>query len=370
MWLVLRARALNEQEPHCWPTIHLLRLPDCIAATTIFKYYHLSSNQQLQVQLTSRLSSGFLPLDIANSAGRHKHTRRLAMFPATSPIATLSRSRLKALSIWVRDELDQLVAREGPNILRPDDVLILHETFIALYHATEITALDLRATGIHRAVQDISGVATRWPSRLCDDCDKIITLWTTKFGALNDLHPFLYGRGGRLEGIASATEYTREVGGVRVRIISSDMACRHFSNDGQKIVLISCIPKCPTDWATSASGLESRSPEDSHSKAAADLTSWWINTLFAHHAGIIGLEAVEGGTTFDKHGAYALVLKDTGEVEACHGDAFTYRCPQWDRGKFRLTAATPRSRDPIRVLRSHSINSVWGPKAGVRYEGL
>jgi hypothetical protein len=134
------------------------------------------------------------------------------MFPGNSPIATLSRSRLKALSIWVRDELDQLVAREGPNVLRPDDVLILHETFIALYHATEITALDLRATGIHRAVQDIAGVATRWPSRLCDDCDKIIALWTAKFGVLNDLRPFLYGRGGRLEGVSNATEYTQEVG--------------------------------------------------------------------------------------------------------------------------------------------------------------
>jgi putative methyltransferase len=100
------------------------------------------------------------------------------------------------------------------------------------------------------------------------------------------------------------------------------------------------------------------------------LVSWWINTLFAYHAGIIGLEAVEGGTTFDKNGAYALVLKETGELEASSGSAFTYRVPQWDKGKFRLTAATPQSRDPIRVLRCHSINSVWGPKAGVRYEGL
>lgn len=99
------------------------------------------------------------------------------------------------------------------------------------------------------------------------------------------------------------------------------------------------------------------------------IASWWINTLFAHHAGIIGLEAVEGGTTFDKYGAYALVLKDTGEVQACE-DNFTYRVPQADKGKYRLTAATPRSRDPIRVLRCHSINSIWGPKAGVRYEGL
>jgi hypothetical protein len=100
------------------------------------------------------------------------------------------------------------------------------------------------------------------------------------------------------------------------------------------------------------------------------LASWWINTLFAHHAGIIGLESLEGGSTFDKHGAYALVLKDTGEVEAYDGNSFTYRTAQWDKGRFRLTAATPRSRDPIRVLRYHSINSILGPKAGLRYEGL
>ena len=98
--------------------------------------------------------------------------------------------------------------------------------------------------------------------------------------------------------------------------------------------------------------------------------SWWINALFAHHAGIIRLESVEGGTTYDKMGAYALVLKDMGEVDAQSEQVFTYRCPINDKGKFRLTAALPTSRDPIRVLRSHSINSIWGPKAGIRYEGL
>jgi hypothetical protein len=138
------------------------------------------------------------------------------MFPSTPPVANLSRSRLKALTKWVRDELDTLVAREGPNVLRPDDVLVLHETFVALRHAVDITALDLRATGIHRAVQDIAGVATRWPGRLCDDCDKIISIWTAKFGPLNELHPFLYGRGGRLEGVASATQYSREVMYIRL----------------------------------------------------------------------------------------------------------------------------------------------------------
>jgi hypothetical protein len=130
----------------------------------------------------------------------------------TTPVNTdLSRSRLSQTARWIRDELDLCVAREGPDILRPDDVLTLHETFIALRHAHNITISDLRATGIHKAIQDISGVATRWPGRLCDDCDKIIEIWTAKFGPFSEIHPFLYGRGGRLEGIASIHEYSREV---------------------------------------------------------------------------------------------------------------------------------------------------------------
>ncbi len=98
--------------------------------------------------------------------------------------------------------------------------------------------------------------------------------------------------------------------------------------------------------------------------------SWWINLYFAHHAGIIGLESIEGGTTFDKHAAYALLLKNTVDIEAASLEQFTYRCTQNDKGRYRLTVATPRSRKPIRVLRSHGMNSILGPKAGVRYEGL
>jgi len=133
------------------------------------------------------------------------------MTVSTPPTMDLSRLRLKSLTKWIRDDLDLVVAREGPHILRPDDVLLLHETFLALRQATHITSNDLRATGIHRAIQDIAGVATRWPSRLCDDCDKIVALWTGRFGPFGELHPFLYGRGGRLEGIASVHEHSREV---------------------------------------------------------------------------------------------------------------------------------------------------------------
>jgi hypothetical protein len=169
------------------------------------------------------------------------------MNPSSPSVANLTRPRLKALAKWVRDELDLLVAREGPNILRPDDVLILHETFIALRLATDITALDIRATGIHFAVQDIAGVATRWPGRLCDDCDKIIAIWTEKFGSLKNLHPFMYGRGGRLEGIAGPTEYSREVrpqvSPLFARLTS---ASRHYSSVGRNNVPRDCIRRSPT----------------------------------------------------------------------------------------------------------------------------
>jgi hypothetical protein len=95
-----------------------------------------------------------------------------------------------------------------------------------------------------------------------------------------------------------------------------------------------------------------------------------MSPLFAHHSGIIDLDSSEGGVCHDNDGAYALVLRETGEIEASCEDQFTYRCKHGDKGKYRLTSADARSRCPIRVLRCHSLNSIWGPKAGIRYEGL
>jgi hypothetical protein len=132
-------------------------------------------------------------------------------FPVTSAVPDVSRPSLKRLARWIRDDLEILVAREGPGALHPDDVVTLHDYFIALRRSTTITARDLRATGIHRAVKAIAGIATRWPGNLCDECDKIIAVWTDKFGPLDDLRPLLYGRGGRLEGIGTFNESTAEV---------------------------------------------------------------------------------------------------------------------------------------------------------------
>ncbi|KAF2466298.1 uncharacterized protein BDR25DRAFT_317700 [Lindgomyces ingoldianus] len=255
-----------------------------------------------------------------------------------TPPPDLSRPRLRQLASWIRDDLDPIIAREGPDKLHPDDVLTLHEVFQALLHSQAITALDLRATRIHKAVQEVAGKATRWPGRLADDCDRIIAVWEVKFGRLDYLYPFMYGRGGRLEGIASADEFS-------------------------KMALIK-------RWANTCP--ERIMPKTSRRHGSLGFTAgaWWLNPLFAHHAGIIDLESTEGGICFDKHGAYAVLLKDTGEIDAPSQDQLTYRCPRDDKGRYRLTSVDFRSRNPVRILRSHSLNSVWGPKAGLRYEGL
>jgi hypothetical protein len=100
------------------------------------------------------------------------------------------------------------------------------------------------------------------------------------------------------------------------------------------------------------------------------LYRWWINSLFAHHAGIIGKESLDGGTTFDDHGAYAVVIEEENEVDTRSDGSLRYLTSMSDRGRFRLTAATPKSREPIRVLRSCNDHGIWGPRAGIRFEGL
>lgn len=94
--------------------------------------------------------------------------------------------------------------------MHPDDVLTLHDIFTLLQH-TQISANTLRASRIHTAVLAVSGKATRWPGRLADECDRLILIWQHTFGPLQVLRPFLYGRGGRLEGIVTATDDTKSV---------------------------------------------------------------------------------------------------------------------------------------------------------------
>lgn len=63
-------------------------------------------------------------------------------------------------------------------------------------------------------------------------------------------------------------------------------------------------------------------------------------------------------------------MTNTEEADGTSPHAFTYRCRNDGRGRYRLTAASPDSRHPVRILRGHSLRSFWAPKAGIRYDGL
>lgn len=91
---------------------------------------------------------------------------------SSTPPPTLSLANLRQTASWIRDDLDPLVAREGPDIMHPDDVLNLQELFKDL----QLYRLDLSviaASRIHRAVQEVCGKATRWPQKLAEECDKV-----------------------------------------------------------------------------------------------------------------------------------------------------------------------------------------------------
>lgn len=92
--------------------------------------------------------------------------------------------------------------------------------------------------------------------------------------------------------------------------------------------------------------------------------------MFAYYDGIIDSGNPSGGIVYDSQSAYALVLSHGDVVKCTHPDLFTYRAKPGDAGRYRLTAGTPISRQPVRVLRSHTLSSFWAPRAGLRYEGL
>ena len=98
--------------------------------------------------------------------------------------------------------------------------------------------------------------------------------------------------------------------------------------------------------------------------------SWWISPLFAFRDGIVDSPDANRGIVADDRAAYAILLSDDEEDESESPLGFTYRARSSDLGRHRLTSATIESRQPVRVLRSHTLRSFWSPAAGVRYDGL
>jgi hypothetical protein len=116
---------------------------------------------------------------------------------------------LRKMAAWIRDDLDPLMSREGPNELHPDDVLTIHNIFLSLQQH-EISLATMQFSRIHLAVAEVCGKATRWPKKLVDEADHVLSCFERHHGPLKAVRTPLYEVGGRLHGISEPRHLTRE----------------------------------------------------------------------------------------------------------------------------------------------------------------
>lgn len=146
-----------------------------------------------------------MPVAVRRAAvAEHTSSPPLPSSSIFTPQSLLQQSR------WIRDDLDPQVARNGPNALRSDDLLVLDQ-FLRRLQASKLTLDDIRYSRLHLAMLSISGLATRWPNKLIERADELRTDWEALYGPLKTWGTPLYEKGGRLNGLCKAEDVHNEM---------------------------------------------------------------------------------------------------------------------------------------------------------------
>lgn len=129
----------------------------------------------------------------------------------TAPLPEiLGRGALRRTASWIRDDLDPMIAQEGPKSLLQDDVVSIHALLIKIQQH-EIPLYTLKFSRIHLAIGDICGKATRWPTKLAIEAERAVAHLECSFGPLKQIRLPLFEPGGRLSGVCLAGDITQEV---------------------------------------------------------------------------------------------------------------------------------------------------------------
>jgi len=123
---------------------------------------------------------------------------------------TIDRNILKDRARWIRDDLDLEVAREGPNHLTADQVVLLFK-FLGQLRQSRVPLEDIRWSRVHHAVGCIAARATRWPRTLIEEAEKVLENWTIRYGDVDEIGSPLYEEGGRLFGVCTPDDVSKEV---------------------------------------------------------------------------------------------------------------------------------------------------------------
>lgn len=121
----------------------------------------------------------------------------------------INREYLRNRARWIRDELDPVIARQGPDSLHADNVITLF-TFFEELRASTIPLDTIRYSRMQYALLEIVGRATRWPAKLIDCATEIVKSWESLHGPLSELRAPLFDPGGRLHGISSPEDVEKE----------------------------------------------------------------------------------------------------------------------------------------------------------------
>ncbi|KZF24049.1 hypothetical protein L228DRAFT_281161 [Xylona heveae TC161] len=233
----------------------------------------------------------------------------------------LSREELRAQARYIREKLGPLVIRDGADILHRDSLENV-EAFFSELARTEVDIDILRFTRIDKALLEMSAMGSRWPTYLVDMAESTVREWEKRLGDIRHLRTALWAPSGRM--------VSKEKKGWLVD--KGDPAKAHVVGH---------------NWIRAG--------------------DWWIKPACAFRDGAI--DNPKGGITADDDGAYAILLSGKEELEGSEPNSIIYRPDPTDPKRFKLMKNL-ELRMPVRMLRSWRLQSVWGPRAGVRYDGL
>ncbi|KAI9875977.1 MAG: hypothetical protein M1830_007618 [Pleopsidium flavum] len=261
----------------------------------------------------------------------------------------LNQEALQVHSRYIRDVLGPLVAGEGGDVLTTSTLAALDLIFGDL-EETVLTLDMLRYSRIEKAMMEICGPGTRWPTGLIKMAERVIEEWEGYLGPLKRVRANLWGPGGRLEGVTKVEGWQQRV---------------RDEEQQQDPELMTRFKERKSSWSVKGGRDPARAYVVGHN--GFSVGDWWIKAAAAFRDGM--LDDSNDGITADEDGAYAIVMTDQEEIDTGRVGVIIYQAFSTDPGRFRLMKnITSRAR--VRVLRSWRLKSTWAPKAGLRYDGL
>ena len=118
----------------------------------------------------------------------------------------LTRDELRCWAHHIRDNLIPAL-NDGIEVALSTAALDGVENFLIQMKGAYVDIEVLRYSRIHNALREIRAMASRWTPRIALTAHELLSLWSKKFGPVEDIRLNLWRHGGRLEGIVKMKDW-------------------------------------------------------------------------------------------------------------------------------------------------------------------